>query len=86
MYQSQGEERWNEFKALGTLLGAKFKDDKDTIPKASDPNVDSSFEFLDPKDYEQMTEAERKDLTDKMMGRHKMWASRKSPLGDEDAS
>jgi len=79
------DERINEFKALGGLLGAKFNDDKKD-PIASDPNVDTSFTFLSPEDYEKMPEEERDLLTVKMMGRHKSWAGGTTTLGEEDAS
>jgi hypothetical protein len=32
--------------------------------------------FGDPKDYEGMPEEEREALTQKMMGKHRMWAKR----------
>ncbi len=84
MYESYGEERLNEFKMLGHLLGAEFKDDKNTIPKASGVTKEEQFVFRDPKDYEKMSEADRKELTSKMMERHRRWAS-KSSLGETNA-
>lgn len=30
--------------------------------------------FGDPKDYESLTQEEREELTEKMMGKHKIWA------------
>lgn len=41
---------------------------------------ESQFLFRDPKDYEHLSQEEREELTQKMMGMHKSWA-RSSPLG-----
>jgi len=80
------DERLNEFKALGGLLGAKFTDDKEEgkeKPIASDPNVNTQFEFLSPEDYEKMPKEKREELTKKMMNKHKRWAN-VTALGEED--
>ena len=39
-----------------------------------------SFLFRDPKEYEHLSEEERKELTEKMLGKHKGWADQESPL------
>jgi hypothetical protein len=30
--------------------------------------------FRDPKDYESLSQEEREEMTEKMMGKHKLWA------------
>jgi len=36
---------------------------------------ESSFMFGDPKDYEKMSDGEKKEKTRQMMGKHKSWAA-----------
>lgn len=37
----------------------------------------TNFAFKDPSEYERMSEIEKKELTEKMMGQHKKWSEGK---------
>jgi hypothetical protein len=70
-YEDYQKERLNEFKALGSLLGAKFDDDKKIDKSSPSQKEDQSFEFKDPGEYKNLSEDERSKLTEKMMNQHK---------------
>lgn len=68
-----------EFEAM--LHGAEIKKDSSSIPEKSERKEKKNlFMFGDPEEYKKMSDKERKELTMKMMGVHKSWASSK-PLG-----
>ena len=46
------------------------------IAKAKKDNI---MTFRDPKDYENMSDDKKQELTDKMMGVHKSWVKGKAP-------
>jgi len=48
--------------------------DKEIKKQTNKNKEESSFMFGDPKDYEKMSEKERKEKTQIMMGKHKAWA------------
>jgi len=48
--------------------------DKEMKKQTKKQKEEKSFMFGDPKDYEKMSEKERKKKTEQMMGKHKAWA------------
>jgi hypothetical protein len=67
------DEEYLRFQASihGVKLGGSER-----APTASDDNLEKIVPlFGDPKDYESMSQEEREELTRKMMGKHKQWAS-----------
>jgi hypothetical protein len=82
LYHYALEEEAEGIKLQAAMHGAKIKDEYESglVPS---PNEDQGFVFQDPADYDNLSDAERKELTRKMMGRHKAWAGEKKPLGGQ---
>ena len=49
--------------------------DKEMKKQTSKTKEEGSFMFGDPKEYEKMSDEERKKKTNQMMGKHKSWAA-----------
>jgi len=54
--------------------GKEMKKNIETIPK-------DGFAFGNPEDYKHLSLDEKKELTEKMKQKHKMWAGGQTPLG-----
>ena len=46
-----------------------------------DTKKEDSFTFGDPKEYAHLSTEEKKELTEKMKSKHKIWAGMGTPLG-----
>jgi len=57
--------------------------DKSVATETKKKEQSSTFEFKDPKEYENMSKEERKTLTEQMMKQHKTWAG--STLNEKPA-
>lgn len=86
MYESGQEEEYDQFRYQAKLFGIDLDKAKEEIDyeKAmpSDPLKEPRIEeeqslpiFKDPSEYEHMSEEERKELTQKMMGKHQAWVA-----------
>jgi len=68
MYEHYQKEEIDRYKIKAAMLGAKFEEEE--------KKKEDDFVFKDPKEYEGLSVKERKDLTERMMGKHKQWAGK----------
>ena len=65
-----------DFKMNARMQGCTFKDDDTVDSPNQTPSVDAKVPmFGDPAAYEHLSEEERKEMTQKMLSKHKLWAS-----------
>lgn len=76
LYEHAQKREIERYKFQAMMHGAEPKDDPP--PMISSEKKDSPFMFGDPDDYKNMSPEGQKDLTDKMLSAHKLWA--KKPL------
>lgn len=69
MFSHLQEEEYNKWKLQAALVGVDVEKAKQETKKTD------SFTFKDPSEYANLTKEQKKELTDKMMGRHRQWAS-----------
>ncbi|MFW6121407.1 MAG: hypothetical protein ACOC80_10990 [Petrotogales bacterium] len=74
LFEETEKRRLEEFKLLGKLLGAEFKDDGSKNTQKSESENKGVPLFGDPKQYENMTQEQKEELTKNMMNKHKQWA------------
>ncbi len=63
------------YRLQAMMHGAEAKDAPQSVAQ-SEIKVSKPFMFGDPDEYKNMSAEEQKDLTEKMMGMHKQWASK----------
>ena len=68
-------EEW-KFRIEAALHGAKMKD----TPKEAKKKEDY-FTFKDPKEYDHLSEEQKKELTKKMKAKHRQWSASLSQVG-----
>jgi hypothetical protein len=76
LYWGIQDQKYEYFEIVAGLLGVDVKGET--------KKKEESFLFKDPKEYEKMPDEKRKELTEKMMNKHKLWASDTS-IGDRNA-
>jgi len=64
------EDEYNKWKIQAALAGV------DVEKEEGKKREENSFTFRDPDEYNHLTEEEKKRLTEKMMGKHREWASK----------
>lgn len=79
LFDHAKKREWDNYKFQAAMHGVDLEEGvmksggKKEAPK-------NEFVFGSPEDYAHLTKEEREELTKKMMGQHKSWAS-KTPLG-----
>ena len=72
LYEYKLKEDEEDIRFQAAIHGAKLKEFGQTSPKN---NLNKAVPmFGDPKDYESLSQEEREEMTQKMMGKHKIWA------------
>ena len=79
LYEFKLKEDEDNLRFQAAIHGATLKGAPQKVAKTGDEAVPL---FGDPKDYDSMSQEKREELTQKMMGKHKVWAG-KSLLGTE---
>jgi len=75
LYNLGMKRRVADFKMNARIQGCTFKDDDTSDPYNQIPSVDAKVPlFGDPAAYEELSEDERNEMTQKMQGKHKTWA------------
>ena len=71
MFNFTIKEKIEKAKVQAAMWGAKFDDEitSDNLPQKKE----DLMMFRDPKEYNNLSEDERKELTRKMMSQHKNW-------------
>jgi cell division protein YceG involved in septum cleavage len=75
LYEHTIEREDERRKFLAAIHGVKLES---TGKYSQEEEVVEGFLFGDPSSYEHMSKEEKKDLTAKMMGKHKKWYSEMS--------
>lgn len=73
LFENIQKTKEHEMKFLAHVHGVDLKSTKQSEPSAI--LEDKVPLFGNPEDYEKMSDDEREDLTQKMMGKHKNWVS-----------
>jgi hypothetical protein len=81
LYEYKLKEDEENIRFQAAIHGAKLKDTPQKVSKTEDGAVPL---FGDPKDYESMSREKREELTQRMMGKHKVWAGQ-SGLGAKES-
>lgn len=82
--ERESDREYNRMKFMANIMGAGI-DDK---PKNKKQDLDEAEKqqelpvFRDPSEYDNMSEEERKKLTEQMMSKHKSWVNQES-LGNK---
>jgi hypothetical protein len=72
LYEHKLKEDEEHLRFQAAIHGAKLKE---TGRPTTKNNLGKAVPmFGDPKDYESLSQEEREEMTDKMMGKHKIWA------------
>ena len=84
LYEHYLKEEETTLRFQAAIHGAKLKEGvtqkQEQEPKRE--NLDQEFPlFGDPNDYDSMTQEERVKLTEKMMGKHRVWAGQAFKVG-----
>lgn len=69
LFEDYQERQMQERRFLAAIHGINL--DKEMKKQKKDEKEVSSFMFGSPEDYNKMSEKEKKELTEKMMGKHK---------------
>lgn len=75
MYKDSVNRYSDDIKINAQLHGAKFKDKSQTRASLEKEIPKDTMMFAHPNAYKDMTDKEKKELTAKMMQKHKSWAS-----------
>jgi hypothetical protein len=74
LYEYKLKEDEEHLRFQAAIHGAKLKE-AGRAPTSSKDNLGKAVPmFGDPKDYESLSQEEREEMTEKMMGKHKIWA------------
>ncbi len=76
LYEHAQKREAERFRFQAMMHGAEPKDSSSIV--SSEKKASRPFMFGDPDDYKNMSPEGQKDLTDKMLNAHKLWA--KKPL------
>jgi hypothetical protein len=76
LYGNLQQERLDYIKIAGSFLGIDL--DKETKKTKT---VDEGI-FQDPQSYEKFSPEERKEMTERMMGKHKNWVKSLGGVGE----
>jgi len=87
LYEQAMIRKTEEFKFHAAIHGASFDEDKNksdgtqqssqrSASELKQPSNQSLPIFQDPKEYERMDDAQKEQLTQKMMKQHKQWAKK----------
>jgi len=68
-------------KLQAKIAGVEFKIQSGEVEKKPLEELKRSFRFGAPEEYDHLSEEEKEELTQHMMGKHKMWKSSKKILG-----
>lgn len=74
LFEQYQERQMQQRRFLAAIHGINL--DKEMNKQKKQKKEDSSFVFGDPKEYEKMTEEEKKNKTEEMMGMHKAWSGK----------
>jgi len=73
LFEQYQERQMQERRFLAGIHGINL--DKEMKKQTNKTKEESSFMFGDPKEYEKMSDEEKKKKTNQMMGKHKTWAA-----------
>lgn len=76
LYEEIQKVKESEFKLQASMHGIDFKDDS-TGATQSDVDSQKVPLFGDPEAYDNMSEQEKENLTQKMLGKHRTWSGDK---------
>jgi hypothetical protein len=74
LYEYKLKEDEEHLRFQAAIHGAKLKEAGQSFAPSGDNLKRPVPMFGDPKDYESLSQEEREEMTEKMMGKHKMWA------------
>jgi len=72
LFEDYQERQMQERRFQAAIHGINL--DKEMKKQKKKEKEDSSFVFGSPEEYKKMSEKEKKELTEKMMGKHKAWS------------
>ena len=77
MFSHSVKAKANEYKIIGAFHGINLDADSNVPEDQLPPDVKNPkhFVFGDPAAYDKMSEADKEELTQKMMSHHKDWSS-----------
>ena len=81
--EREADKEYNRMKFIANLIGADTGDEKKSKNNLEEAEKQQELPvFRDPNEYDNMSEEERKKLTEQMMSKHKKWVNNEN-LGNK---
>ena len=82
LYDHQTKREALDLRFLAAIHGINLDDTQSDSSRETEKNVEKAVPlFGDPDSYNHLSQEEREELTQKMMGKHKVWARQAPGLG-----
>ena len=85
MFEHSEKRLGDRLKFEAQIHGAKFEEKASPVSREKSAKPKGTFVFGDPEAYKDISEAQRQEMTDRMMNRHKIWAQESKPMGGKTA-
>jgi len=77
LYENVQRQLYEEFKIQASLHGAEITDEKDNVGTGTQQTQPKTL-FPDPKQFEHLSDEEKKKKTEELMAKHKMFFNQKA--------